>query len=220
MLQKVGYSLIDKSNTEIMFWGNVLDMFVSSPDRIVLPGKIVIEGAAPYEKLYDEHMLVERWIESNPKTEIDIKTSETIEFRDDKTVVVYNYDLPTLYELKVHVKNKIANKRWEVETGGIEIDQKKFSTDRESQTKYTAIAVSIAQSDPTNWSINWKTNDGSFVTLNAQEMSTVINLILGHVQSSFNREFDLITQIDSCETIDEILEIDINSNWPPNEYFT
>lgn len=220
MLQQVGYSLIDDTNNEVMFWGDTLYVSVSAPERIILPNGSIVEGASPYEKLFGNYTLVERWIESNPQTEIDVKTGETIEFRDDKIVVVYNYALPSLYELKNHIKSKVANKRWEVETGGVEINQKKFSTDRESQTKYTAVAVAISQSDPLTWNINWKTGDGTFITLNAQQMTEVIDIILAHVQSSFNREFELINQIDSCETAEDILVIDINSGWPSNEYIT
>lgn len=220
MLQQVGYSLIDNTNNEVMFWGNTLYVSVSAPERIILPNGSIVEGASPYEKFSGNYTLVERWIESNPQTEIDVKTGETIEFRDDKIVVVYNYDNPSVLELKSYLKNKTANKRWEVETGGIEINQNKYSTDRESQTKYTAVAVAISQADPLTWTINWKTGNGKFVTLNAQQMSEVINIILNHVQSSFNKEYEFILQIESCNTINELMTIDINSNWPSNEYIT
>lgn len=218
MLQKVGYSLIDSTNIEIQFWGNTLGTFVSAPEKIILPNGNIIEGASPYELLIDGYMLVERWIESNPTTDIDVKIGETIEFRENKIVVVYNYELPSVDVIKAHRKIQLANKRWEVETGGCFIDGNAYATDRESQTKYTAVAVAISQADPNTWSINWKTNDGQFVVLNAQQMMAVINMVMYHVQSSFNKEFEFIEAIDACTTVEEVLAIDIESGWPSNVY--
>lgn len=215
---QVGYSLIDSSNTEIRFWGNSLGSFITAPERLVLSNGNIVEGAKPYEQFNDGSMLVERWIESNPTTDIDVKTSETIEFRDDKIVVVYNYEPPEVTSLKSNIKQKLANKRWEVETGGCFIDGNAYATDRESQTKYTAVAVAISQADPLTWSINWKTNDGQFVVLNAQQMMAVINMVMYHVQSSFNKEFEFIEAIDACTTVEEVLAIDITIGWPSNVY--
>lgn len=220
MLQKIGYSLIDSSNTEIKFWGNTLGTFISAPERVVLSNGTIVEGALPYEVFNDGSVLVERWIESSPVTEIDVKIGETIEFRDDKIVVVYNYEQPSFEEIKLYRKNQVADKRWQVETGGAIIDGNSFATDRESQTKYTAVAVAISQADPLTWYINWKTSDGSFLTLNAQQMMTIINMVLSHVQNSFNKEKDFISTIDSCSTVEEVLAIDINQGWPSNEYIT
>ena len=113
MLSQIGYSLIDSSNTEIMFWGNTLGQSVSSPERIMFTNGNIIEGGRPYELLSDGSMLVERWVESNPTTEIDEKVGETIEFRDNKVVVTYEYALPELSIFQLHTKNKLAYKRWE-----------------------------------------------------------------------------------------------------------
>lgn len=217
---QVGYSLIDSSNTEIRFWGNSLGSFITAPERLVLSNGDIVEGASSYESFSDGSMLVERWIESNPSTEIDVKIGETIEFRNDKIVVVYNYETPSIETFKTYRKKQLSNKRWEVETGGCFIDSNNFATDRESQTKYTAVAVAISQADPNTWSINWKTNDGNFLTLNAQQMMTIINMVMNHVQNSFNKEKDFISEIDACNTVEEVLAIDINQGWPSNEYIT
>ena len=219
MLQKIGYSHINSSNTEIKFWGNTLGVDFSAPDRVILENGDIVEAAIPYHKFNDGSMVVERWIESNPTTDIDIKISETIEFSNNKTVVVYNYDLPDIEVFKEYTKNKVATKRWQVEIGGIIVDGIGYATDRESQTKYTAVHVAISQADPLTWNINWKTNEG-FVNLNAQEMMAVIYLILGHVESCFNKESEFITSINSCTTVNEVLAIDIENGWPSNEFTT
>lgn len=214
MLQKIGYSHINSSNTEIQFWGNTLGVDFAAPSRVILENEIIMEGILPYQQFNDGSMIVERWIESNPTTEIDIKVSETIEFRDDKIVVVYNYDLPDIDILKEHIKNKVATKRWQQEISGLSVNNISYATDRESQTKYTAIAVAISQADPATWSINWKTNDGIFITLNAQDMMAIINDILQYIQNCFNKEYELQQQIDACTTVEQVIAIDYSTGWP------
>lgn len=218
MLQQVGYSLIDSSNNEVQHWGNSLGTMVSCPERVVLATDLIVEGVTPNVDLFDGYRIVERWIESNPTTEIDNKIGESIEFRADKIVVVYSYSLPEVEIFRSLTKTKLAAKRWQIETGGANIDGNEFATDRESQTKYTAVAVAISQADPMTWSINWKTNSGMFVSLNAQQMMGIINCVLNHVQNSFNKEYEIQQAIDSCTTVEEILAIDLDAGWPSNEY--
>ena len=218
MLQKVGYSLIDSLNQEVQHWGNTLGMEISCPERVFLPNGDIVEATQPYVELSGGYKLVERWVEANPTTDIDEKSGETIEFRDDKIVVVYSYTLPDVSLMKAHHKALLANKRWEVETGGAVINNIQFATDRESQTKYTAVAVAISQADPMTWSINWKTNDGQFVTLNAQQMMGAINYVMYHVQNSFNKEYEFQQQIDACTTVAEVLAVDFSTGWPSNQF--
>lgn len=214
MLFHTGYSLLNSSNTEVQFWGNALGVNVSIPESVRLSNGDIVLFPMLNANLTEDYRLVERWIESNPTTEIDIKVGETIEFRDDKIVVVYNYEMPDIGVFKNHIKSKVAAKRWEQEVNGLTINNTSYATDRESQTKYTAIAVAISQADVNTWSINWKTNSGTFEVLNAQEMMLIINTILQYIQNCFNKEYEYQQQIDSCTTIEQVMAIDYNSNWP------
>ena len=220
MLQKIGYSLVDTSNNEVQFWGNSPGMLVSAPERISIPSQdIIYDGVQSFIEgkssitFSNGYRLIERWINSNPNTEIDIKVSETIEFSNNKTIVTYNYQDPNLVTLKSYKKTKLATKRWQIETGGTSYNGNSFATDRESQTKYTAVAVAISQADTLTWSINWKTNEGDFITMNALEMSNVINYVLNHVQNSFNTEYQFQQQIDACTTTSQVNAIDLNVGW-------
>lgn len=214
MLFHTGYSLVNSSNTEVQFWGNALGFNISKPENIYLPNGDIVIAPTLNERWSEEYRLVERWIEYNPVTELDVKVGETVEFRDDKIVVVYDYDLPDIDLFKNHIKSKVATKRWEQEVNGLTINNTSYATDRESQTKYTAIAVAISQADANTWSINWKTNSGTFEVLNAQDMMLIINTILQYIQNCFNKEYEYQQQIDSCTTIEQVMAIDYNSNWP------
>ena len=81
------------------------------------------------------------------------------------------------------------------------------------------MAVAISQADPLTWSIDWKTSEG-FVHLNAQQMMVIINIVMGHVQSSFTKESEFETAINSYTTVNEIMVIDIENGWPSNQYIT
>jgi hypothetical protein len=42
------------------------------------------------------------------------------------------------------IKSEVSSKRYEIEVGGVRISNNVYSTDRESQTKYVAVAVDIS----------------------------------------------------------------------------
>ena len=72
------------------------------------------------------------------------------------------------------IKTAVTAKRYEVEVGGITVSNNVYSTDRESQTKYVAVAVDVSQSNVETWSITWKTLENKFVTLNANQALEVL----------------------------------------------
>jgi hypothetical protein len=122
----------------------------------------------------------------------------------------------TSLKSKEEVKREISNKRYEVETGGVRINNHLFATDRESQTKYVAVAVDISQQANINaWSIIWKTFENQFVTLNAQEMTYIIDGVRQHVQSCFNKEAEYYQLIDTA-SIDVLEATDFSAGWPNN----
>lgn len=119
-----------------------------------------------------------------------------------------------LYD-KPDLKYAISKKRYEVEIGGVVVSNNTFSTDRESQTKYVAVALDIIRSNSASWSIDWKTSNGTFVTLDATQMNIVIDTVRNHVQSCFNKEKEYLDLIDVSNT--SVLEsTDFSAGWPSN----
>lgn len=114
------------------------------------------------------------------------------------------------------IKNDVTNFRYEIEIGGVVVANNKYATDRESQTKYVAVAVDIQQqANLDGWSITWKTTDNSFVNLNANQMTQVINGVRSHVQQCFNKEAEYYQLIDTANT--SVLEAtDFSVGWPSN----
>lgn len=121
----------------------------------------------------------------------------------------------TFLSSKEKIKSDVAGKRYEVENGGVRIANNRYSTDRESQTKYVAVAVDISQSNVETWSITWKTEDNTFVNLNAPEMLQVVNGVRDHVQQCYNKEAEYYSLIDTSNT--QVLEsTDFSADWPNN----
>ena len=113
------------------------------------------------------------------------------------------------------IKRAVTSKRYEVEVGGVKVSNVVYSTDRESQTKYVAVAVDISRSNVETWSITWKTTENNFVTLNANQALEIVNSVRDHVQSSFNKEAEYYNLIDTS-TIAVLKTIDFSAGWPNN----
>ena len=213
MLTKIGYSLINSQNTEVSYWGNTLGVDISLPEYVKLPNGSVVYSFSAGETLSGGYKVVERWVSSNPTTEWDTKTGESIAFDVDKTVVTYNYQTAPVETLKSKVKEQVAEKRWAYETRGVECDIFTYSTDRESQTKYIAISLELASANVMTWGVRWKTDSGQFTTLNVPQMANVISTVLTHVRTAYQKESDLIDIIDACSTVPQVLQVDIETAW-------
>lgn len=215
MLYKVGYSLVDlETSQEVMFWGDTIGSLSTPPVEIILPNRDAVYGFHLGETFQNTYKFVERWIDASPETEWHKHIDQQILIQNDRVVVQYIYELPHIEILKTKIKAKIAEKRWEIEISGVtDSNDITFATDRESQTKYIAIAVKLLSVDVSTWSIHWKTVNGNFVTLNASEMQNVINLVMNHVQTCFDKESDLHSLLDAATTYEEVFSIDITTGW-------
>lgn len=116
---------------------------------------------------------------------------------------------------KEELKQDVTNKRYVVEVGNTRIANNLYSTDRESQTKYVAVAVEISQSNAETFSITWKTADQQFVSLNAPQMLEVISGVRAHVQNCFNKEAEYYTLIETADNA-VLANTDFSAGWPSN----
>lgn len=116
---------------------------------------------------------------------------------------------------KDNIKENVSNKRYNVEVGGVRVDGHLYHTDRESQTKYIAIAFELLQANTQTWTINWKTMEDNFVTLNADQMNEVISAVKNHVQTCFNKEAEYYDLIDTADSV-TLENTDFSLGWPSN----
>ena len=167
--------------------------------------------------------LVTNVIVADPATDIAPEGFTLVPLAEGQTVSIgWEWDGKTLRdprEIPVSLEAARATKlaasaalRWEKETGGTTFAGMAIATDAVSQTKYIGAVVG-AQIDP-NAVINWKTADGTFVTLDAQAITAVAMAVRAHVQACFDREAELKAEIEAASTVEEIAAIDLNTDWP------
>ncbi len=120
--------------------------------------------------------------------------------------------VPTFEGLKEKKLADLANVRWQKETGGTTYNSMSLATDSESQTKYVG-AVVAAQLSPLI-SLQWKLADGTFVTLDATAITEIAMAVRAHIQACFDREAQLLAEIETSTNKTELDAIDINVGWP------
>jgi hypothetical protein len=97
-----------------------------------------------------------------------------------------------------------ARKRYEKQTGGIQIGKNTIPTDRETQSIITN-AVVYVQINP-GTSVKFKHKTG-FMTLNPAELSALDTAVGAHVQDCFDIEFEVAGKI-TAGTITTLAQID------------
>lgn len=101
----------------------------------------------------------------------------------------------------------IAARRWQAETAGITVNGTAIDTGRDSQALITGAAVS-AMLDP-NYSVRWKTPNG-FIDLTGEQVIGVATAVRAHVQACFDREAELLGELEAGTLAPEMLE----EGWP------
>ena len=121
-------------------------------------------------------------------------------FDGEKIIVTFEYRQPYQSELLAYS----ASKRYEKEVGGITVDGYSIYTDRQSQSMLTGI-VTLMQLKP-NTVISFKTANG-FISANATIINDIAISIANHIESCFNLENDVASEI-QANTIVTFTQID------------
>ena len=99
-------------------------------------------------------------------------------------------------------KAEITQARYNAEIAGVTINGVLIKTDRETQAVLTAACLQ-AYID-SGYSLNWKTGDGTFVSLPAEKIMAFGTAVRAHVQGCFDREAELLPLIEAATTHEEI----------------
>ena len=99
-------------------------------------------------------------------------------------------------------KAEIAQARYNAEIAGVTINGVLIKTDRETQAVLTAACLQ-AYID-SGYSLNWKTRDGTFVSLPAEQIMAFGTAVRAHVQWCFDHEAELLPLIEAATTEAEL----------------
>lgn len=122
-----------------------------------------------------------------------------------KVVPVDDMGQPEVSHPGMTLQQYAAAKRWEKEVGGIEINGLTVSTDDRSKTMISGARVA-AQNDP-DFTTQWKSSNGSFVTINAAAVIAISDAMLRHVSDCFAIEAQVLAEIEAG-TISSLEQID------------
>jgi len=104
-------------------------------------------------------------------------------------------------QLKAEKIAKIAELRWQEETGGYMYNGHEFHSDRESQDRvFQAYIASI--NEPTFTTI-WKTKTG-WLKMTASDFITLYNEFQAFLQGLYQKEKALQEQVQAATTVDEL----------------
>lgn len=112
---------------------------------------------------------------------------------------------------KEQAREVLADKRYEVETGGITVNGTLVKTDRETQAILTAARTRALED--ANFSVDWKISNGVFATLDAATIIAIANAVADHVQACFSNEKALDALIEAAADVDAVRAVDIQSGW-------
>jgi len=113
-----------------------------------------------------------------------------------------------LGKLKAEKIAKIADLRWQEETGGYMYNGHEFHSDRESQDRFfQAFIASI--NDPTFTTI-WKTKTG-WLEMTASDFIELYNEFQTFLQGLYQKEKALQEQVEAATTIDELEAVEWKS---------
>jgi len=125
---------------------------------------------------------------------------------------------PTLEEAKAAARASVRGKRWQshivVTFNGVA-----FASDDTAATRLVAAisARQIAQAmglEAATATAGWEAKDGAMVPMTLNDQRGLLLAGVAKTQAAFNRQAELMAEIDSAETVEAVNAIDQDTGWP------
>ncbi|MEE2953257.1 MAG: DUF4376 domain-containing protein [Pseudomonadota bacterium] len=124
---------------------------------------------------------------------------------------------PSLDALRTQMFERLAAKRWAIETGGTALpDGTQIPTDERTRNVIMAAYVK-AKADPAYAIPNWKFGAGQFGPLDAATIIAIGDAIEAHVQAAFGREAEITAALEAKRAVGTLIEMwdaEIDQGWP------
>lgn len=116
---------------------------------------------------------------------------------------------------RIKLADRIAARRWEVETGGVIVGGMRVATDDRSKLLLTS-AADKAIADP-EYVAEWKAAPGVWVNLGIAELTALKQAVFAHVTACFAREKQLFIQLAATADADlDAFAATVETFWPAN----
>lgn len=113
-------------------------------------------------------------------------------------------------EIKAKTLERIAERRWQEETGGLTLDGFFINTEDRSKLLLNGSALKAARNP--DYTLRWKTPDG-FIDLPAAQVLVIADAVADFVQACFDREDELSIAVEA----DTFTEDQLDQGWPNDE---
>ena len=106
----------------------------------------------------------------------------------------------------------VAEQRYQIETAGITVSDRRINTEREAQSKLNSAFVSLLNGlIPTT---DWKADDGSWVQVDLEGLRPIATAVAQHVAACYTAEMQHQAAIIQLNTQAEIDAYDVTTGWP------
>lgn len=120
----------------------------------------------------------------------------------------------TLADLKAALLQAATSKRWEVETGGINLTGLRVATAKADQDRITSVMVNAAAAGVTT--VDFKAESG-WITLSLAQIQTVASSIALHVQACFSAERAHHEAVEALVLLEDARAYDVSTGWPGSQ---
>ena len=107
---------------------------------------------------------------------------------------------------------ELSARRWEVETAGVTVLNRRFATSREARASMAG-AVAALPAGGKRTKIDFKTLDG-WCELTAAQMAQAWQAVNDHVQAAFTNERAIAGKIAAAKTAADVEAVDLEAGWP------
>ena len=159
---------------------------VNASGHVVRTGSLILESDIALQPLAEGERIIP-----------DQTGRVGVDMWDGEAVVLIPTPEPTVAEQKATLLARLAERRWEVETGGITIGGMKVETD--DRSKLLIVNAAARAREDSTYTVRWKIGPGTFVVLNAETLIDAETAVFTHVQKCFSREAELSDLIDAAE---------------------
>jgi len=138
--------------------------------------------------------------------------TETGEVKNNEWIITSTAKDISIESAKAQAKIEVSQKRYEVETGGIFLNNKFYATDRDSQSAINRMTGTIAWKAADTIVKDEKTfiSDSEFVDTDMDALKTTV---AAHVATAYAKEKEFLTAINAADTIAALRLIDLTSGW-------
>lgn len=134
----------------------------------------------------------------------------------------------SLDQAKAQALDAIASTRYAVETGGVIVAGKFYSTSRDSQSAIARASGTVSWKCCATVTRDIEQADGSTVStvcisapeFASSDMDAVKTAVAEHVAAAYAREAELMTAINAADSVSALRAIDLTAGWasvPPND---